>query len=708
MADGEESSPTTTRRRLGELLLDAELLSEAQLQSALQERAVVDGRRERLGETVVRLGFASEADIGRALAKQLGLQYLEWGEVLVADEQILQLVPAALAERHAVIPLRLEADGTLVVACADPTNFVAVEDVRLASNAKRVRRAVAAAGAVNSAIEKAYNFDQAAGELLESMGDRGDDEADELAASDAPVIRLAEGIIAQAVDARASDIHVEPGLGETVVRYRVDGVLKQVMTVPRNATGPLVSRLKLMSGMDIAERRRPQDGRTRFRGAKGLEVDLRVSSLPSMHGETIVVRLLRKGAEQLAIKDVGFTDEQYAQVMSIIERPQGLVLVTGPTGSGKTSTLYSFLAHVANESNNIITIEDPIEFELGGINQTQVNDRVGLTFARALRTVLRQDPDVVMVGEIRDPETAELAMQASLTGHLVFSTLHTNDAPGAVIRLRDLGIPPYLIASSLSMVVGQRLVRTICPRCSAPAVPSERQVAQLHLAPRDLDTATFRAGGGCATCGHTGYKNRQGLFEVLAVDGTLRELIANQAAEPSLRQAARVAGMRSLREDGLARAMRGTTTLEEILRVSPTDNTDEGACPVCAQTVEPDFSLCPWCGANLRAGACAGCERELEHGWRVCPDCGAPTGFSEDAADARQRKVLVVDDDESVRDAIAAMLHGDYEVLQAKDGLSAMDSIHKERPDAVLLDVGLPDKDGYTVTRELRSRAATM
>ncbi|MGH3664922.1 MAG: ATPase, T2SS/T4P/T4SS family [Egibacteraceae bacterium] len=709
MTDTSPQSSPLLRRRIGELLLDEGLITTAQLQEALAGGAVVDGRRDRLGQTIVRLGFASEEAVARALARQLRLEFVEGG--IVVDEGVATLVPAAVAERTQVLPLRNEPDGTLVVVCADPTNVVALDDVRLASGARRVRPVVAPASLLEVALRKAYGFDQRAGELIDAIdADRAGDtaELDQLAVDDdAPVIRLAEGIIGDAVDTRASDIHVEPAQFETVVRYRTDGVLHKVMTVPRSATGPLISRLKLMAGMDIAERRRPQDGRARFK-SRGGEVDLRVSSLASLHGETIVIRLLRKGAERLSVGDVGFTPEQVAQVLPIVERPQGLVLITGPTGSGKTSTLYGFLGHLAGEDRNIITIEDPVEYELPGVNQTQINERIGFTFAKALRTVLRQDPDVVMLGEIRDPETAELALQASLTGHLVLSTLHTNDAPSAIVRLRDLGVPPYLIASSLSLVMAQRLARNVCKQCAVARPPRERLMAQLHLSPRDVELGSYRGGAGCPTCNHTGYHGRTGIFEVLTVDGAVREHVATQAAESALRTAARLSGLRNLREDALAKAAAGITTLEEVLRVTTTDVSDAGACPVCAQHVEDDFALCPWCGADLRPEACASCNRHLERGWRVCPTCGTPTHHDATPGEDRPPRLLVVDDDPSVPAAIAAMLTGDYDVAAVDSGKAALEAVHRERPDAVLLDVGLPDQDGYAVTRELRARPVTV
>ena len=665
------------------------------------------GKKERLGHTVVRLGFASEQDVARALAAQLHLDYFD-GSAIPVNDLLVSQIPSALAERNVLLPLRMEPDGTIVVVCADPTNVVAFDDVRLASKARRVRPVVAPASLLEVAIRKAYGFDQRAGELLDAMDDGATDpELDEFAGvEDAPVIRLAEGILADAVDARASDIHVEPGREETAVRYRIDGVLQRVMSVPRNASGALISRLKLMSGMDIAERRRPQDGRARFK-SKSTEVDLRVSSLPSMHGEKIVIRILRKGAEQLELADVGFTPQQMAQVLAAIDRPQGLILITGPTGAGKTSTLYSFLGHLASERNNIITVEDPVEYELPGVNQTQVHERIDFTFAKALRTVLRQDPDIVMVGEIRDPETAELAMQASLTGHLVFSTIHTNDAPSAIVRLRDLGIPSYLIASSLTMVIGQRLGRAICAECGADDVPDEQTAASLHLSPRDLENMSFRKGEGCQRCNQTGYRGRTGIFEIMTVDGAVREQVANQGTESALRTAARLTGLRTLREDALDKAAAGITTLEEVLRTTTTDLVDSGACPVCTQLIADDYCLCPWCGVDLRPNACSQCTRHLEHGWKVCPTCGTPTGVANPRDRNAKPVLLVVDPDNTARGAVTVMVDSDYKVIGVPDGQSAMEAVHRTAPDVILLAVDLPDTDGYAVTRKLRARPVT-
>jgi type IV pilus assembly protein PilB len=711
MTDVVEQGPQgPERQRLGELLVSAGVLTAADLERALASAATrVDGGRERVGQTIVRLGLAREDDIARALAEQLGLGFVE-GDILPVDEAVARTIPAPIAQRHEVVATGQDPDGSLVVAFVDPTNVLAVDDVRLATGARRVRRIVATRTAVAGALRKTYGFDQHdAAQLLGSL-ETAIEEPDETellrAVGDAPIVRLVDGLLTRAHEGGASDVHVEPGATGTTVRYRIDGVLREVMTVPRTASPALLSRLKLMAGMDIAERRRPQDGRAQLRGSAE-NVDLRVATLPSLYGETIVLRLLRKGAERLTLLDLGLSADQLAQVTGAIERPQGLILLTGPTGSGKTSTLYAFLEHLADASRKIITLEDPIEYQLDAVNQTQINEQVGLTFARALRTVLRQDPDIVMVGEIRDPETAELALQASLTGHLVFSTLHTNDAAGAIVRLRDLGIPPYLIASSLTMVVAQRLTRRVCEHCSVTRPPSDWQAAELHLAPRDLHRGDYRVGGGCARCGHSGYRGRAGLFEVLSVDAPIRRLIADGGSEAAVRQAARSAGMRSLREDGVRRAITGQTTLDEILRVTGSEGTREGACPACGQTVEPQFTRCPWCSADLRPDACVTCARPMARGWVVCPDCGTPAQRRDGDADQLPR-LLVVDDDPSVRAVITAMLTGDYEVVEADSGEHALELVHQVVPDVVLCDVGMPGMDGYTLTRELRARPVTM
>jgi len=610
-----------SRRRLGEVLVRGGAITEDALQEALA-RQIVDGRRKRLGALLVELGHVTELGIAAALADQLGLDCVD--EHSLTNTEAADTVPAALAQRHQVLPVSIS-NGVLTVASADPTNVVALDDIRLAAGVRSLRILVATASTVESALQRFYGFDQQAGQLIDAIDgtlDPSDADAD-IAPDDGPVVRLAESLLNEAIIARVSDVHVEPGAHETVVRYRIDGVLKVVTTIPRAKAGALISRLKLIAGMDIAERRRPQDGRVAFR-SHGQEVDLRVSSLPSLHGETLVLRLLRKGADRLGLHDVGFSADQLTLALSAVEQPQGLVLITGPTGSGKTSSLYGFLGHLVSETSKVITVEDPVEYELPGVNQTQVNRRVELSFERALRTVLRQDPDVIMVGEIRDPETAELAIQAAQTGHLVFSTLHTNDAVGAIGRLRDLGVAPYLIASALTMVIAQRLARRVCDGCAVPVEACPEILAQLHLRATDLAGAKLRAGAGCERCNGSGYMGRTAVFELLPVDARVRELIVGSGSEQALRHAGRGNGLRTLREDGLAKAAAGITTLEEVLRITPTDAADDHACTVCAQHVEPDFVACPWCGVALRPERCGTCDRMLQSGWVVCPGCATP------------------------------------------------------------------------------------
>ena len=563
------------KKPIGEWLVAEELLTQGELLEALGSRMVVEGKRERLGETIARLGFVSQEDISRAVAKQFGLEFANT-DLPTAHTGARDLVPEPMARRHGIVPLWNEVDGTLVVLTSDPTDIVAMDDVRLSAGARRIRPIVTPPSRIPEALKLVFQPDGSrAGDLVDEITSQNasNDHIEELEESveeAGPIIRLAEQIIHDALHGNASDIHVEPGKEKARVRYRVDGVLHEVMTLPRAIHAPLISRLKLIAQLDIAERRRPQDGRSTYRSATG-EVDLRVSTLPLLHGEKMVMRLLRKGAEQLQLDEVGLSDQQHDNVLSHIERPQGLCLLTGPTGAGKTSTLYAFLAHLSDDEHNLITIEDPVEYELAGVNQTPVNHKIGFTFSTALKTVLRQDPDVVMVGEIRDLDTAELALQASLTGHMVFSTLHTNDAPGAVTRLADLGIPDYLIASSLTMVVAQRLGRRVCTKCAVPHVPTEREIARLRLSSEDAAFDGWVKGRGCKACGKTGYKGRIAFLEILSVDKNVRTALLRKAEEDQIRRAARKSGLRSLREDGLTKARMGITTLEEVMRTTPTD-----------------------------------------------------------------------------------------------------------------------------------------
>lgn len=670
------------RRRLGEILVGEQVITETQLEDALATQSST-GNRRRLGTTIVDLGYCSETDIADALAGQLRLDTVDLLEV-GPEVAALGRVPRKLAERHHVLPLRIEEGDVLVIAMSDPTNVVALDDLRLSSGARSVRPVVAPETQITETLRRAYGSDASALDMVEDLaGDDDvisfDDHAGEdvsVEAVDEPVIRLANAILADAVRTRASDIHVEPERGHVRIRYRIDGLLRETMRVPKHIGPALTSRLKIMATLDIAERRRPQDGRAMIR-VEGDEVDLRVSTMPTLFGETVVLRLLRKGAEQLRVDELGMAPDIREQYLTSLSRPQGLIICTGPTGSGKTTTLYAGLTELADPVRNIITLEDPVEYQLEGVNQTQVNPKIDLTFARGLRNVLRQDPDVVMVGEIRDRETAELATEASFTGHLVLSTVHTNDAPSTVIRLVDLGIERFLIASSLLLLIAQRLVRTVCSRCVHPDRPSERTLRLLGLTPADVADVELVAGAGCQVCDQTGYHGRIGVYELLPVSPRMRELITRGATESEIARLAREEGMRTLREDGLAKAFAGLTTLDEVLRSTPEEAVDLDPRMIDPSVVGP-----------LRGAA----DRTAK-----------PPDEDQDLRMPVRAKVLVVDDDPDIRELVRLLLD-DCEVLEAADAEAALAVHEGNRPDAILLDMKLPDRNGIDVTREIRVR----
>jgi type IV pilus assembly protein PilB len=660
------------RRRLGEVLVAGGVLTDAQLEDALRAQKEETGRRRRLGEVITALGLADEVQIARAVSDQLGLPFIDLGSLPVPDET-LAVLPRNVALRHGAVPISLAHD-VLTVAVADPTNVLALDDIRLATKLSQIRTAVATASDVQEAVNRYYGGAGAAGGVADTFGalqdveglEAGEDADEEVEqvgdVDDAPVVRLVNAIMGEALHSRASDIHIEPQQRDVRVRFRIDGLLREVTIVPKAIQGPLISRVKILSGMDISERRKPQDGRGRIKLDRQ-EADTRVSSMPTMNGETVVIRLLRKEAEKAkGLAEVGMEEHDRAAFERALSQPQGLVLITGPTGSGKTSSLYAGLSWVIRPDINVVTLEDPVEYQMAGVNQVQINERVGLTFAGGLRTILRQDPDIVMVGEIRDPETASIAMQASMTGHLVLSTLHTNDAPAAVSRLIDMGIEPFLITSSLTLVVGQRLVRVPCPRCSEPVEADPRTLERLGLDPDELDEAGLRSGPGCGFCAQTGYKGRLGVFEVVQITRPIRELIVNRAPEAAIREQAVAAGMRSMRADGLAKALTGRTTLEEVLRVTPAD---------------PE----PARKANRHAPPAA-----------AGPEVKTPP------------KVLVLDDDRSVLEVAAAMLVDGYEVIAASQVDEALRVVEQDRPDAVLVDLDLPGVEADKLLAALRER----
>jgi type IV pilus assembly protein PilB len=559
------------RRRIGDLLVDAGVLSSDAVGDVLAQR--LPG--ERFGDVLLRIGMATEDEIADAIAEQLKLPRVNV-TYIVPTPDVVNLVPAWLADRHGIMPLRVD-EGVLVIATDDPSDVSVLDDVRMASGVRSVRPEVASSSALTMARRRVYHV-EAAKDLLEELGDEATvadeatvetfDERELLSGSEGPVVRLVHRLLSDAAARRASDLHLESDADGLRVRLRIDGLLRESARVPKSLAAQVRSRLKILANLDIAERRLPQDGRCQVK-LDGLTVDLRVSTMPTLDGESIVMRLLPQGMERIGFDDLGLTEQTQQQFLEVLERPQGLILVTGPTGSGKTSTLYAGLAEVTDVARSVLTLEDPIEYQLQGIRQTQIEPAIGLTFAKGLRHVLRQDPDVLLVGEIRDTETAQLAVEAAATGHLVLATLHTNDAVASVARLVDLGVDRFLAAASLELVLAQRLLRTVCDNCSMDDEPSDRVLQRLGLTRDDLAGATPRRGRGCEACLEAGEVGRTAVAEVLHVDPTLKDLVSAGVSEGKLARGAHAAGMTSLRAEALTLAARGRVTYAEVLRATP-------------------------------------------------------------------------------------------------------------------------------------------
>jgi type IV pilus assembly protein PilB len=613
------------RKRLGDILVDSGLLTAAQLDQALVEQRRADAPRRRLGQVVSDLNFATERQVAEALADLLGLRMIDLSKTMPAPD-VVRLLPRAVAERTRVLVLDKTAKG-LVVAAADPTNVLALDDVKLYTRSPDIEVLVATDSQIRDHLARAWSLgeDSSAAAMVEESVEEDDSDASFGAVDDeAPIVKLVNRIFADAVTLRASDIHVEVQRDTLRIRFRIDGLLRDVMTAPRRIATAVISRIKIMSGLDISERRIPQDGRTRI-VVQTVAIDCRISTLPSLHGEKVVIRLLTRGDDIPSLASLGFEPRQLADFQASLAVPQGLVLITGPTGSGKTNTLYSAIAEISDPDKNIVTLEDPVEVQLPGITQVGVNVKTGMTFSAGLRSILRQDPDIILVGEVRDGETAELALKASITGHLVLTTLHTNSAVAALTRLVDMGAEPFLVASSLTCAIAQRLVRVPCPNCAGPYVPSADTLTLLGLRPEDLEGATPLRGSGCPECGGTGYKGRTAVYEVLVVDTIMRQVLMNDATEAAIAAAALAGGMQTLRASALEKARTGKTTYEEALRVTHSDHAGSHACPACERKVEPDMVACPWCGTNLDRGHCASCARTLEPEWKICPYCRTPT-----------------------------------------------------------------------------------
>ncbi|MCA1711324.1 MAG: Flp pilus assembly complex ATPase component TadA [Actinobacteria bacterium] len=704
------------RRRLGEVLVATGLITEQQLQSALQlQQATPPGQhRKRLGSVVIEAGYASEKQVAVALAEALNLQVLDLNEFQIVPE-VVRLLPRAVAERSNLILLS-RAGNSVTVATSDPTNIVALDDVKLYTDALEVTVRVSTETQVRDHLARAWSLSEDSSDVgaMFDQVDGGDelaqDEVSVAGTEAAPIVKLVDAILADAVRARASDVHIEPQSGELRIRYRVDGLLRDVMTVPRNAKSATVSRIKIVSGLDIAERRRPQDGRAKLT-VDGSTVEARVSTLPTLHGEKVVIRILPRSDNVPRLDKTGLTGEQLEAVTTALVQSQGLILITGPTGSGKTNTLYAGIQHVSTPDRNIVTLEDPVEVQVTGITQVQVSDKAGMTFARGLRSILRQDPDIVLVGETRDQETAELALQASLTGHLVLTTLHTNDAVGAITRLVDMGVEPFLVASSLTLVVAQRLVRTPCISCKTDYVPSTRTLDMLGLTEHDIVGSTPKRGKGCVDCGGTGYRGRTGIYEVLPVTAQMRKVLLTNPTEAAIGAAARANGMATLRTSALAAAHRGETTYEEVLRATHVDELAGPRCPTCARALADDMVCCPWDGTAVGEHRCTGCDKPLDTHWRTCPWCRTDVVDPPPLAaveEARLPRLLVIDDDPSVCAFVEAALSGAAEVTSVGTADDALAAVGEVAFDAALVDNRLPDLSGIELIRLLRADPRTL
>jgi type IV pilus assembly protein PilB len=550
-------------KQLGDILLEGGLVTEAQLQSAYDEHERA-GRA--LGRVLVDQGVLTESQLVAALAQQIGMRFVELSEFPI-DPSAVSLVPGQLARRYVVLPFGFE-DGKLLLAMADPANFLAIEDVRAVAQAE-VKPCVATRGDVLAAIDRHYRADSDLDDLTAILDHEEEEDLSKVreAVDDAPIVKYVNALITQAIQDRASDIHLEPTERDLRVRYRIDGVLHEIMRSPKTIQSGVISRLKIMADINIAERRIPQDGRLSV-NANGKKVDLRVATLPTVWGEKVVMRILDNSTAMLDLADLGFSEENYQRYSWSFVKPYGMILVTGPTGSGKSTTLYATLNILNRPEVNIITVEDPVEYRLAGVNQIQTHVKAGLTFSSALRSILRADPDIVLIGEIRDHETALIAIEAALTGHLVLSTLHTNDAPSAITRLTEMGVEPFLVGSSVDCVLAQRLARLLCPKCKEEYIPTPEALLTARYPWQDGEPLPrlFRSVG-CSACAKTGYKGRLALHEVMPVSEEVERLTVEHAPASRITEVAIREGMITLRLDGMAKVAQGITSIDEILRV---------------------------------------------------------------------------------------------------------------------------------------------
>ncbi len=672
--------------RLGEYLVKIGLIDKETLNKALKAQK---SSKKMLGQILVDMGVADDVAIAKALAIRLKIPYGRIDKASIPND-IIALISPELAEKHMVIPLRMKGDR-LLVAMANPLDLYALEDLRFYTELP-IDRAVVPSGDMATAIQKHYpkqGLDQSLGlgfgtdDDIEVVERKKEQETPIRELQDLgdlpPIVKFVNSVISDAIKMGASDIHIEPQENSLVVRYRVDGIMREIMRADKNIHAAVASRIKIMSDIDIAIKRKPQDGKAQVRQS-GKTFDLRVSSLPTSYGEKITLRILNPATAQLNPEDLGFAPKDLKYLSRAIQTPQGIILVTGPTGSGKSSTLYACLNKLNSPEVNIITVEDPVEFDVAGINQVQINPAAGITFAKGLRSILRQDPDIVMVGEIRDQETALTAFQAAQTGHLVFSTLHTNDAPSAVIRLMDLGIDPFLVSSSLIAVIGQRLVRKICGSCKAPDKLPPEQLEEIRPYIGNKKDVVFWKGAGCEECQHTGYSGRLGLFEMLTLTPSLKNLVSEGLSSEKIKQTAQKEGFQLMSIDGIQKALQGLTTIEEVFRVAPPEITVDSHPLATDSPTQED--LIPK-DEDTPEDACL-----------FTTDC--PT------------KILVVDDNLVVLKLLRHLLESeDYLVITAENGVEALKLASTESPDIIVTDYEMPEMDGVMLIKKLKKKANT-
>lgn len=675
---------TTRRKKLGQILVEAGLISEDQLVLALEEQK--KGTKKHLGKIIVEKGWAKEEDICQALSKQLNIPYVKLKDLEIPDE-VLETISRKQANRRLIIPYE-KTGRRLRLAMANPLDYGTINEVKFRTGLD-VSVAVAPEEDIREAIDEVYSgdfdFDLFATmvpseevEVLAEEREENEYDVDELIRQSeiAPIVRLTNAILADAIKLAASDIHIEPQEKEVSVRYRIDGMMKNIFKVGLPALAPLVSRIKIIGDMDIAVKRRPQDGRTKLKVGKN-HYDMRISTLPTIFGEKVVIRVLDQSKAFIDLEELGFNPDDLVAFTSMLTRPQGIVLVTGPTGSGKSTTLYASLNRLKSEVINIVTVEDPVEYQLPGISQVQVNERAGITFASGLRSILRQDPNVVMVGEIRDAETAKIAFQAANTGHLVLTTLHTNDASSAVTRLVDLGVDPYVIASSLLCVLAQRLVRKNCPHCLVTDQVDKQVAARVGLSGNKSLAKKIKKGQGCEACQFTGYMGRIGLYEMLMVDDELRKLIVKGASDTEIAEDARERGINDMYGDCRGKLIQGITSVEELLRVAPP--AERKGRPVAAEEV-----------ATVEEVVAAPPEDKVVEPAKS------------------QLRVLAVDDDPFIRKMLKKVLtEAQYDVVLAEDGEEALEKVYRERPDLIISDVVMPKLDGLSLVKKLKGHLQT-